>query len=67
MKPKGAFIIYMAGGGGGGGSAKSIDESAPPLEIAPPPLNDTAGKICPLPPCLKKACLYVAVVLLQQL
>ena len=42
----------------------------PPLENTReknrPPPHDTVGKI-PLPPCLKKTCLYVAVVLLQQL
>ena len=71
---KEAFIIFGRGGGGEGGVGK-IDrrkiKHPLPREYTgkkSPPPHDTVGKIPPPPPAmLKKTCLYVAVVLLQQL
>ena len=65
--PKGAFIIYGRGGGGGGVVGK-IDRQ----KKAAPPLTSTRGKNR-LPPMtllenfVLKTCLYVAIVLPQQL
>ena len=70
MYVKGAFIIY--GEGGGFGKIDRRKKKPPPLantwEKNRPP-HDTVGKFLPPspPPHVLKTCLYVAVVLPQQL
>ena len=66
--------LFMARGGGGGFgkiNRRKKKRPLPPREYMgknrPPPLLDTVGKICPPSSMFKKTCLYVAVVLLQQL
>ena len=63
--------LFMAGGGRGGRKIDRRKIKRPPSrihgkKIAPPPMT-LLKKFAPPPPCLKKTCLYVAVVLLQQL